>query len=115
MLPPIIDVRVLSSVVLTLSVVAVAVAAPDDTTVAMPLAFANVSVVDKLDPVLVLLLDIVDVGAIGTPQPHQGFAGRLVVRSRDVVDGRVGHEQHGHCIDHYGRRIASHIKTWSRS
>ena len=67
MLPPIIDVRVLSSVVLTLSVVAVAVAAPDDTTVAMPLAFANVSVVDKLDPVLVLLLDIVDIGAIGAP------------------------------------------------
>ena len=33
----------------------------------MPLAFANVSVVDKLDPVLVLLLDIVDVGAIGAP------------------------------------------------
>ena len=67
MLPPIIDVRVLSSVVLTLSVVAVAVAAPEDTTVAMPLAFANVSVVDKLYPVLVLLLDIVDVGAIGAP------------------------------------------------
>ena len=67
MLPPIIDVRVLSSVVLTLSVVPVAVAAPDDTNVAMPLAFANVSVVDKLDPVLVLLLDIVDVGAIGAP------------------------------------------------
>ena len=67
MLPPIIDVRVLSSVVLTLSVVAVAVAAPDDTTVAMPLAFANLSVVDKLYPVLVLLLDIVDVGAIGAP------------------------------------------------
>ena len=65
MLPPIIDVRVLSSVVLTLSVVSVAVVVPDDTTVAMPLAFANVSVVDKLDPVLVLLLDIVDVGAIG--------------------------------------------------
>ena len=57
----------------------------------------------------------VNVGAFGTPQPHQGFAGRLVVRSRDVVHGRVGHEQHGHCIDHYGRRIASHIKTWSRS
>ena len=67
MLPPIIDVRVLSSVVLTLSVVAVAVAAPDDTTVAMPLAFANVSVVDKSYPALVMLLDIVDVGAIGAP------------------------------------------------
>ena len=67
MLPPIIDVRVLSSVVLTLSVVAVAVAAPEDTTVAMPLAFANVSVVDKSYPLLVLLLDIVDVGAIGAP------------------------------------------------
>ena len=67
MLPPIIDVRVLSSVVLTLSVVAVAVAAPEDTTVAMPLAFANVSVVDKLYPVLVLILDVVDVGAIGAP------------------------------------------------
>ena len=67
MLPPIIDVRVLSSVVLTLSVVAVAVAAPDDTNVAMPLAFANVSVVDKSYPLLVLLLDIVDVGAIGAP------------------------------------------------
>ena len=67
MLPPIIDVRVLSSVVLPLSVVAVAVAAPEDTTVAMPLAFANVSVVDKLYPVVVLLLDIVDVGAIGAP------------------------------------------------
>ena len=67
MLPPIIDVRVLSSVVLTLSVVAVAVAAPEDTAVAMPLAFANVSVVDKSYPVLVLLLDIVDVGAIGAP------------------------------------------------
>ena len=36
MLPPIIDVRVLSSVVLTLSVIAVAVAAPDDSNVAMP-------------------------------------------------------------------------------
>ena len=67
MLPPIIDVRVLSSVVLTLSVVPVAVAAPDDTNVAMPLAFANVSVVDKSYPLLVLLLDIVDVGAIGVP------------------------------------------------
>ena len=67
MLPPIIDVRVLSSVVLTLSVIAVAVAAPDDTSVTMPLVFATVSIVDKLDPVLVLLLDIVDVGAIGAP------------------------------------------------
>ena len=67
MLPPIIDVRVLSSVVLTLSVIAVTVAAPDDTTVTMPLVFVTVSMVDKLDPVLVLLLDIVDVGAIGAP------------------------------------------------
>ena len=67
MLPPIIDVRVLSSVVLTVSVIAVAVAAPDDTTVTMPLIFATVSMVDKLDPVLVLLLDIVDVGSIGAP------------------------------------------------
>ena len=67
MLPPIIDVRVLSSVALTLSCVAVAVAAPDDTTVTMSLVFATVSMVDKLDPVLVLLLDIVDAGAIVAP------------------------------------------------
>ena len=65
MLPPIIDVRVPSSVVVTLSVVAVAVAAPDDTTVTMPLVFATASMVDKLDAVALLLMDIVDVGALG--------------------------------------------------
>ena len=67
MLPPGIDISVLSSVVVTLSVVAVIVAVSDDTTVTVPVVFATVSMVDKLDPVLVLLLDIVDVGAIGAP------------------------------------------------
>ena len=62
MLPPIIDVRVLSSVVLTLSVVAVVVAASDHATVAVLLVFATTSVVDKSDAVVVFLRDIV--GAI---------------------------------------------------
>ena len=67
MLPPSINVPVLSSVVVTLSVVDVIVAASDDTTVAVLVVFATTSMVDKLDRVIVLLLDIVDVGAIGAP------------------------------------------------
>ena len=56
-----------SSVVVTLSVVAVIVAVSDDTTVTVPVVFATVSMVDKLDPVVVSLMDIVDVGAIDDP------------------------------------------------
>ena len=67
MLPPGIDISVLSSVVVTLSVVAVIVAVSDDTTVTVPVVFATVSMVDKLDPVVVSLMDIVDVGAIDDP------------------------------------------------
>ena len=67
MLPPGIDISVLSSVVVTLSVFDVIVAASDDTTVAVLVVFATTSMVDKLDRVKVLLLDIVDVGAIGAP------------------------------------------------
>ena len=67
MLPPIIDVSVPSSVVLTLSVVAVVVAASDDTTVTVPVVFATAIVLDKLETVVSLLTDIVDVGATGAP------------------------------------------------
>ena len=67
MLPPSINVPVLSSLVVTLSVVDVIVAASDDTTVVVLVVFATTSMVDKLDRVIVLLLDIVDVGAIGAP------------------------------------------------
>ena len=67
MLPPSINVPVLSSVVVTLSVVDVIVAASDDTTVAVLVVFVTTSMVDKLDRVIVLLLGIVDVGAIGAP------------------------------------------------
>ena len=52
---------------MTLSVVDVIVTASDDTTVAVLLIFATTSIVDKLDRVIVLLLDIVDVVAIGAP------------------------------------------------
>ena len=65
MLPPSINVPVLSSVVVTLSVFDVIVAASDDTTVAVLVVFATTSMVDKLDRVKVLLLDIVDEGPIG--------------------------------------------------
>ena len=67
MLPPSINVPVLSSVVVTLSVVDVIVAASDVTTVAVLVVFATTSMVGKLDRVIVLLLDIVDVGEIGAP------------------------------------------------
>ena len=67
MLPPGIDISVLSSVVVTLSVFDVIVAASDDTTVAVLVVFATTSMVDKLDRVIVLLLDIVNVGEIGAP------------------------------------------------
>ena len=64
MLPPSINVPVLISVILTLSVVDVIVAASNDTTVTVLVVFATTS---KLDRVIVLLLDIVDVGEIGAP------------------------------------------------
>ena len=67
MLPPSINVPVLSSVVVTLYVVDVIVAVSDVTTAAVLVVFATTSMVDKLDRVIVLLLDIVDVGAIGAP------------------------------------------------
>ena len=65
MLPSIMDVP--SSVVVTLSVVAVMVAATDDTNVAVVVVFATEIVLDKLDTVVLSLVDIVDVGAIGAP------------------------------------------------
>ena len=65
MLPSIMDVP--SSVVVTLSVVAVLVAATDDTNVAVVVVFATEIVLDKLDAVVLSLVDIVDVGAIGAP------------------------------------------------
>ena len=52
---------------MTLSVVDVIGAASDGTTVAVLVVFATTSMVDKLDRVILLLLDIVDVGAIGAP------------------------------------------------
>ena len=67
MLPPCIDVPLLSSIVLTSTVVAVVVTASDDTIVAVLVVFAPASMVEKLDPVLFLLMDTADVGAIGAP------------------------------------------------
>ena len=65
MLPSIMDVP--SSVVVTLSVDAVVVAATDDTNVAVVVVFATEIVLDKLDAVVLSLVDIVGVGAIGAP------------------------------------------------
>ena len=65
MLPSLMDVP--SSVVVTLSVVAVVVAPTDDTNVAVVVVFATAIVLDKLDAVVLSLVDIVDVGAIGAP------------------------------------------------
>ena len=56
-----------SSVDVTLSLVAVVVAATDDTNVAVVVVFATEIVLDKLDAVVLSLVDIVDVGAIGAP------------------------------------------------
>ena len=56
-----------SSVVVTLSVVAVVVAPTDDTNVAVVVVSATEIVLAKLDAVVLSLVDIVDVGAIGAP------------------------------------------------
>ena len=67
MLPPSIDVSVPLSVAVTLSVVAVVVAASDDTNMVVLVVFVTAILLDNLDAVVLSLTDIVDVGAIGAP------------------------------------------------